>query len=92
MPEIHMLPEHLTPALSLLFRQGVVDLASLEIGLGCTAAEVRAAVHALEMVGLVAGRTRADGSHGWSVVPHACEAVNLFLVDRGLVTRNRRLG
>jgi transcription initiation factor IIE alpha subunit len=84
------LPRHLTPALSLIFRHGVVDSAALEVGMGWADTEVRAAMHALEVAGVVQRRTRTDAEPGWSLALHACEAVNLHLMEDGLGAANGR--
>jgi hypothetical protein len=88
--ELQTLPSHLVPAIGLMFRQSAIDRPALEVALGWSAAQVGAAVHALEVAGLLHCHSRADGELSWSLVPHACAPVRQFLVQQGLLHEPRR--
>jgi hypothetical protein len=82
--DLQTLPGHLLPAIGLMFRQSSVDRPALKAALGWSAAQVGAAIHALEVAGLLQCHSRADGEMSWSLVPHACAPVRQFLIDQGL--------
>jgi hypothetical protein len=88
--ELQTLPSHLVPAIGLIFRQSTIDRPALEVALGWSAAQVGAAIHALEVAGLLQCHSRADGELSWSLVPHACAPVRQFLVQQGLLHQPRR--
>ncbi|MGB0589619.1 MAG: AAA family ATPase [Myxococcota bacterium] len=83
--DLQTLPGHLLPAIGLMFRQSSVDRPALKVALGWSAAQVGAAIHALEVAGLLQCHSRADGEMSWSLVPHACAPVRQFLLDQGLM-------
>ena len=88
--ELRTLPSHLTPAIALVYRQVSVDRRALEVALGWSGTQVSAAIHALELAGLLSARSRADGESTWSLVPHACAPIQRFLIREGLLPRYGR--
>ena len=82
--ELNGLPEHLNPALAIAYLHGAVDRESMESAMGWTATEARAALHALELSGLLHPATRGNGEQGWELVFHAQGCVGNHLTTRGL--------
>jgi len=83
--ELRTLPSHLLPAMGLIFRQSTIDRPALEVALGWSTAQVGAALHSLEVAGLVHCHSRADGELSWALVPHACGPVRRYLIKQGLL-------